>query len=154
MDSKGQGGLSFYALTRLLFRVAHSWCTNVDLDEYVDFLFQLYARICSRFACDKGSDYEVFPRINVQFPNDELKYKESGGDLAQGGDNNEWLECRSDESNKSDYDYKYEEDPDNMMVKKYKKMKNDFGKIGESNSQGTIVKEPFLYIEEVDYSQD
>ena len=33
------------------------------------------------------------------------------------------MECRSDESNKSDYDYKYEEDPDKMVVKKYKKTK-------------------------------
>lgn len=57
----------------------------------------------------------------------------------------EWLECRSDESNKSEYEYKYEEDPANMMVKKYKKprMNADGQTIGPQMS----IKEPFIYSE-------
>ena len=42
----------------------------------------------------------------------------------------EWLECRSDEDNMSNYDYKYEEDPENMMVKKYKKPKRELDASG------------------------
>ena len=67
------------------------------------------------------------------------------------GEKIDWLECRSDESNKSDYEYKYEEDPENMMVKKYKKIKNDYGNMGSGNAQ-SIIKEPFIYLEEVQYN--
>ena len=36
-----------------------------------------------------------------------------------------------------------------MMVKKYKKMKNDFGNLGSNNNAGFTIKEPFIYNEEV-----
>ena len=42
----------------------------------------------------------------------------------------EWMECKSDEDNVSDYEYKYEEDPENMMDKKYKKPKKDGSGVG------------------------
>ncbi len=64
----------------------------------------------------------------------------------------DWLECRSDESNRSEYDYKYEEDQENMMVKKYKKMKNNFSNIGSGNVQGLTIKEPFMFRETKDTS--
>lgn len=64
-----------------------------------------------------------YPLINVSFPAGETKAKETGGKLEISNVNDDWLECRSNESNRSDYDYKYEEDPDNMVVKKYKKSK-------------------------------
>lgn len=51
---------------------------------------------------------------------------ETGGKLDKGAQNDDWLECRSDESNRTEYEYKYEEDPENMMVKKYKKQKGEF----------------------------
>lgn len=44
----------------------------------------------------------------------------------------DWLECRSDESNRTEYEYKYEEDPDNMMVKKFKKPKGEFAAMGSN----------------------
>jgi hypothetical protein len=67
------------------------------------------------------------------------------------------MECRSDESNRSNYDYKYEEDKDNMVVKKYKKLKIEGG--GASGSGGKngaataslTIKDPFIYNEEFKY---
>jgi hypothetical protein len=41
---------------------------------------------------------------------DEAKVQEEGGAGNGAGMTDDWLECRSDESNRSEYDYKYEED--------------------------------------------
>jgi hypothetical protein len=45
MDSRGQEELSFNLLTKVLFRIAHSWATNIDLDEYVELLSKIFDRI-------------------------------------------------------------------------------------------------------------
>ena len=45
MDSRGQEELTFNLLTKVLFRIAHSWATNIDLDEYVELLSKIYDRI-------------------------------------------------------------------------------------------------------------
>ena len=45
MDSQGQEELSFNLLTKVLFRIAHSWATNIDLDEYMELLSKIYDRI-------------------------------------------------------------------------------------------------------------
>lgn len=62
------------------------------------------------------------------------------------------MECRSDESNKSGYEYKYEEDKDNMVVKKFKKTKtegNSYGGLGANANMS--IKDPFTYNEELSY---
>ncbi len=63
--------------------------------------------------------------------------------------NEEWLECRSDESNHSDHDYKFDEDPENMVVKKFKKKKqrsDDDDDLAGFGSQGQVaIKDPFMY---------
>lgn len=64
----------------------------------------------------------------------------------------DWLECRSNESNKSDFDYKYEEDPVNMVVKKYKKVKPKSGEAGVASVSSTI-REPIIYNEEVVFNK-
>ena len=69
--------------------------------------------------------YGKYPIIYVTFPLDEKKLTDANGKADRKTFSDEWLECRSDESNKSDCDYKYEEDPDNMVVKKYKRAKVD-----------------------------
>jgi hypothetical protein len=71
--------------------------------------------------------------------------------LDKGQKYEDWLECRSDESNRSAYDYKYEEDPVNMMVKKYKKLKDMEG-TGSLTSANIAIKDPFIYTEEVLFS--
>ncbi len=45
MDSRGLKALSFSLLTKLLFRIAHQWAINIDLDEYIDLLQRIYERI-------------------------------------------------------------------------------------------------------------
>lgn len=68
--------------------------------------------------------------------------------------NDDWLECRSNESNRSDYDYKYEEDPDNMVVKKYKKPKPQGGNLGSQgiSNMNSVIKDPIIYNEEVTFN--
>lgn len=64
---------------------------------------------------------------------------------------NDWLECASNESNKSDFEYKYEEDPEKMIVKKLKKKKALAFDMASTVAQ--TVKEPFVYNEEVLYPE-
>jgi hypothetical protein len=78
---------------------------------------------------------------------------ESEGKIDKNAELDDWLECRSDESSRSDYEYKYEEDPENMVVKKYKKNKNNIGTMGGGASNMSI-KEPFIYNEIVVYSAE
>jgi hypothetical protein len=59
------------------------------------------------------------------------------------------MECASNESNKSDYEYKYQEDPARMIVKKLKKRKAIGG--FDLGSVNLTIKEPFIYNEEVQY---
>lgn len=75
---------------------------------------------------------------------------ESEGKIDKNAELDDWLECRSDESSRSDYEYKYEEDPENMVVKKYKKNKNDIGTMG-GGAPNMSIKEPFIYNERVAY---
>jgi hypothetical protein len=64
---------------------------------------------------------------------------------------NDWLECASNESNKSDFEYKYEEDPEKMVVKKLKKKKAAFDMM--ANAAVLTIKDPFVYNEEVLYPE-
>ena len=57
----------------------------------------------------------------------------------------------SNESNKSDFEYKYEEDPEKMVVKKLKKKKANAFDMTSTVAQ--TVKEPFIYNEEVLYPE-
>jgi hypothetical protein len=38
LDSHGQSEISQVILGKILFRVAHWWSTNIDIDEYIDML--------------------------------------------------------------------------------------------------------------------
>lgn len=66
------------------------------------------------------------------------------------------MECRSDESNRSDCDYKYEEEPEKMVVKKYKKTKaaeSSGNNVGPGGAINSVIKEPIYYTEEVTYDE-
>ena len=96
--------------------------------------------------------------LQITFPVDEKRLAESGGKIEKVAAD-DWNECRSDESNKSDYDYKYEEDQENMVVKKYKRAKpegNTYG--GGTSTAGAAmsnqsIKDPFIYAETVSYPE-
>ena len=70
----------------------------------------------------------------------------------------------SNESNKSDHEYKYEEDPEQMIVKKYKRKRgptghNHRGSAGAtehlelSSSVNLTIKDPFVFNEKVLYPE-
>ena len=156
MDSRGQGELSFNLLTKVLFRIAHSWATNIDLDEYTDLLSKIFDRIIIISQVAYGREMVPTIAIKVSFPAEEKKIQEAKGKNSKDNLADEWFECRSDESNRSEFEYKYEEDPENMVVKKFKKTKQEglspIGRPGLAGSQANNIvpiKEPFYYDEEI-----
>ena len=99
-------------LTKVLFRVAHQWATHIDIDEYIDLLNKIYDRIiCYKQVFTKGDIRDIHPTITVSFPELEKqsKDKEKESQKEKTAENNEWLECGSNESNKSEFEYKYED---------------------------------------------
>ena len=44
-DAAGLDSMSMTLFTKLLFRITHSWCIHIDLEEYIEFLNKLYDRI-------------------------------------------------------------------------------------------------------------
>ena len=122
------------------------------MDEYLDLLQRIYDRIVYKKVYDTRNESvtEHFPRIQVTFPKEEQVISET---VVRGNNNpvgdTDWMECASNESNKSDYDYKYQEDPARMVVKKLKKRKA-IGGFDMGNVNLTI-KEPYIYNEEVQY---
>jgi hypothetical protein len=50
IDCAGQPEITLHLFTKLLFRIVHQWATHIDLDEYVEFLEKLFARITIRKA--------------------------------------------------------------------------------------------------------
>lgn len=62
MDSQGQQGLNFSQLTKVLFRIAHEWAVNIDLDEYLELLTKIYQRIILRMS---KQGYSLNPSIIV-----------------------------------------------------------------------------------------
>lgn len=95
---------------------------------------------------------EILPKIIVTFPEEEKKFgkdKEDGEDEEENEDNGaEWVECDEDESQKSEFEYKYGDENDTMDLKRYKRPKNGSG-LGIMVT--THIKEPFLYTEKVSY---
>ena len=74
--------------TKTLFRVAHSWGTHIDVDEYVEILTKVYERITVKKVI-RGQTGEVeiiLPRIQVEILQE--KDEEDGA---------EWMSCLSDE---------------------------------------------------------
>jgi hypothetical protein len=85
MDSKGQSGLSFSLLAKLLYRIANQWAIHIDLDEYCDLLHSIFQRItCMRTVTTGGQDLDIiehviYGEIWITFPIDEKKIEELGG---------------------------------------------------------------------------
>ena len=52
----------------MLFRIAHSWATHIDIDEYVELLNKVYARITMKKVIrgDSGKVEMALPRIQVE----------------------------------------------------------------------------------------
>lgn len=98
-----------------------------------------------------SSRVPILPRIIVTFPEEERKLSKTAEDNEEENEKDEgpeWIECDEDESPKSDFEYKYGDENDNMDLKRYKRPKNA-GSVGLIAV--THIKEPFLYREIVEY---
>ena len=73
---------------KLLFRIAHGWAINIDLEEYVEILDKVYDRITAKKVMrgKRGVVEIVRPRIQVNIFQE--KEEEDGA---------EWESCLSDE---------------------------------------------------------
>lgn len=59
----------------------------------------------------------------MEFPTEEKRLIDLGSEYTREEQSDDWLECRSNESELSDYQYEYREDQEQMVTKKYKKIK-------------------------------
>lgn len=48
-DSRNNDRVKFSLFAKLIFRIAHWWCVDIDLEQYVDFLEKLFARITCKY---------------------------------------------------------------------------------------------------------
>ena len=128
-DCRGQSELSFQLFTKLIFRIAHQWCVHVDLDEYIDFLERLYSRITRLdvYKTELKTKTTLTPIITVSFPSLEKKTLEGQGEANATVEVDDWMECRSNESEVTEYEYQYREDETTMRTKKFKKMRAGYG---------------------------
>jgi hypothetical protein len=87
---------------KMLFRIAHSWATHIDIDEYVELLNKVYDRITIKKVIrgDTGKVEVALPRIQVEIF--QANEEEDGA---------EWLSCLSDEYQDENYEYTHKEDP-------------------------------------------
>ena len=77
-----------------------------------------------------------------------------GGTHGSNGEDADWLECRSNEDNQSDFEYKFEEDAEVMIVKKFKRRKEgDPGLDYISKAVQVTIKDPFFFQEDVVYPE-
>lgn len=127
---------------KLIFKIAHQWCTHIDLNEYIEFLEKLYHRIIVKKAVKAdGTQVPSEPLIQVELFQEDVTNKASGDD--------DWIECASDESSNSLFEYKYMEDPEQLVVKKMKKVKAAAPEEKENAPVFMTVREPFSYKEQV-----
>jgi hypothetical protein len=75
MDARGQPSMTQNVLAKVLFRVAHWWSTNIDLDEYLHMLQLIYSRITYKrvFICSEEAVRTFYPKIQIAFPLEEKR---------------------------------------------------------------------------------
>ena len=67
-DARGQDSMNLIMFQKMLFRVAHSWGTHIDMDEYVELLGMIYDRITVKKVVRgaTGAAEIARPRIQVE----------------------------------------------------------------------------------------
>jgi len=146
-DTHGTAQLSYLDFKETLFRIAHWWATHFDLEEYETLLEQIYERITWKLVIQEdGSQNHIIPKINICFPDEEIKIAGESEFLSKPlvENKNEWDDCPSDEDNKSEFEYKYEEDEATMSIKKFKRLKAK-----QENVVLVEIKDPIYYQEQI-----
>ena len=88
-DARGQKEMNITLFIKLLYRIAHGWATNIDVDEYVELLEKVYDRITAKIVTrgKTGEQELALPRIQVTI-SQEKEDEEGAVD---------WESCLSDE---------------------------------------------------------
>mmetsp|Transcript_10867 Transcript_10867/g.13711 ORF Transcript_10867/g.13711 Transcript_10867/m.13711 type:complete len:116 (-) Transcript_10867:1471-1818(-) len=87
-DARGKPTMNLTKFQKTLFRIAHSWGTHIDMEEYIELLNKVYDRITIKQVIrgETGKVETCIPRIQVEiFQENE---EEDGA---------EWQSCLSDE---------------------------------------------------------
>lgn len=115
MDNKSQKHMTYRLFQKSLFRIAHQWATHIDLDEYLELLQKVFDRITTKKIIDHkdSTEFVQYPTIQVEIVEEN---DTSTRDSKDQPETPEWILCDEDEENMSNYEYKYEEDADNMTV--------------------------------------
>lgn len=129
LDSRGQSALNLPLLQKLLFRLAQEWAVNFDIDEYLEFLDILYSRIIEKVVVGENDKAQVSSQVylahlHLDFPREEVVSKEKEERNIGKQDLAGWLLCEEDEPVDDDYNYRYIEDKKEMVLRKYKKRKD------------------------------
>jgi hypothetical protein len=123
-DSQGQTELNYQLFTKLLFRIAHHWSTNVDHHEYAELLDKIFARITMRkvIKASDGSSVICYPTIQVGVIPEAGFDGEDQYQMAALDSENALLEaCDTDDEEEEGYEYVYTEDPETKTLIKNKK---------------------------------
>lgn len=123
IDCAGQPEITLHLFTKLLFRIVHQWATHIDLDEYVEFLEKLFARITIRKAV-RATDYKeilCYPTVITEIVPETNDGEDPWAPNTSSAESALWDPCLSDEEEKPGYDYNYKEDEASMTVRKHKK---------------------------------
>lgn len=145
---------NYTLFSKSLFKLAHSWCTHIDYEEYCFLLTRIYERVTCKVIIKSDKRDKMLPtKIVVSFPEEEKKVKrmnenDEGLEEDEEGQEVGWVECDDDESVNSDFEYKYRDDNEALDMKRYKRPKH---KGGVALMAVTHIKDPFLYKEEIEY---
>lgn len=161
MDSTGQPELTLHLFTKLLFRVAHQWATHIDLEEYLELLNKIYARITIRRAVKAadGTTVLCYPTVHCQIVTEAVDGEDPFQPAASGAENALWEPCNSDEEEREGFEYSFVEEPASMTVRKHKKRKPpviEATKDENDMDSGPLfsMKDAITYREDVVYHQN
>ena len=160
-DSAGQPELTLHLFTKLLFRVAHQWATHIDLEEYLELLNKIYARITVRRAVRAGDGKVVlcYPTIHTQIVTEPVEGEDPFAPASSGAETALWEPCASDEEDREGFEYSFVEDAASMTVRKHKKRRAppvESTKEENDLDSGPMfsMKDAVVYREEVVYHQN
>jgi len=116
-------------LQKLLFRLAQEWAVNFDIDEYLEFLDILYSRIIEKVVVGENEKGQVastvhLAHLQLDFPREEIVAKEKEERNIGKQDLAGWMLCEEDEAVDDEFNYRYIEDKKEMVLRKYKKRKD------------------------------
>ena len=143
-DARGQKTMNLIMFQKMLFRIAHSWATHIDIQEYIEVLSKVYERIIIKQVIrgESGAVEIALPRIQVEI------FQEKN--LTQGEEEMEWEECDSNDEHDDTYEYQHKEDPfDPTTTKRYRRKLDN-----EDETPNLDTRAPIMFKEEVQFYRE